>query len=159
MIALAEDFFKVRNDPSQISVTEETMRRLDEIHPRTLNETRTEDGPVAWVLLLPTTRPLMQKFIQNDITERELLDLTPAGEEYQSIYLCSALVLPEYRGKGLAKNLCLDAIKTIRTQHPVESLFVWALSEEGAKLASAIARAAQLPLFERNTLETVKRSE
>ena len=149
MIDLAEESFKMRNDPSQISVSEETRERLEKIHPRTLNEKRTREGPVAWVLIFPTTRTLMQEFIRNEITEKDLLDRTPLGVTYQSIYLCSALVLPEHRGKGLAKALCIDAIKAIQKQHPIESLFVWAFSAEGKSLAESVARAVELPLKER----------
>lgn len=149
MIALADEFFKVKNDPSQISVTEETMERLTKIHPSTLNERRTKDGPIAWVLVLPTTKALMSQFIQKKITEQVLLDKTPTAGVYDAVYLCSALVLPEHRGKGLAKELSVQAIKSIRQQHPIKSLFCWAFSDEGKRLAASIAGEVGLPLYER----------
>ena len=73
MIQLAEDFFNTRDDPEQISVTEETMARLKTIHPATLTEETNERGPIAWILVIPTTRPIMEKFISGEISERDLL--------------------------------------------------------------------------------------
>ena len=121
MIALAEEFFGTRSDPEQISVNEEVMERLHAIHPNTLSEQRNENGPIAWILLIPTVSDVMQQFIEKKITEKELLDRTldesshrPLGETYDALYLCSALVLPEERGKGIAKRLATKAIKCDR---------------------------------------------
>ena len=149
MIKLAEDFFGTRNDPAQISVTEETMIRLRNIHPGTLSEERNESGPIAWVLIIPTMKQLMEQFNSGRITERELLDLTPLNRTYDVIYLCSALVLPEYRGRGFAKRLTEEAIRSIQKEHPIQSLFVWEFSAEGEKLASAVAKELGLPLEKR----------
>ena len=149
MIKLAEDFFETKNDPTQISVSEEVMERLRKIHPSTINERRNEKGPIAWVLVIPTTQAVMDEFIAKTINEKELLDKTPLGARYEAIYLCSALVLPEHRGKGLARILLSEAVKSIRKQHPIKSLFYWGFSVEGEKLSEAVARESNLPLFQR----------
>ena len=149
MIHLAEDFFETRSDPAQISVTEETMEKLRRIHPGTLSEESNDDGPVAWILVIPTTHELMDDFITGRINERELLDRTPLETMYEALYLCSALVLPEFRGKGIAKRLALHAVKSIRVRHPIRWLFYWSFSPEGEKLAAALAKETGLPLFRR----------
>ena len=149
MIALAEEFFETKNDPNQISVTEEIMERLHEIHPATMTEKREAKGPIAWMLIIPTTQALMEEFIAKKINEQDLLSRTPIGGRYDAIYLCSALVLPEYRGKGLAKSLLSDAVRSIRVQHPIKSLFYWGFSVEGEKLAASVAREVNLPLVAR----------
>ena len=149
MIKLAEDFFETKNDPSQISVTEEVMDRLQKIHPSTRSEERDENGPIAWVLLIPTTREVMTRFIAKEINEQQLLDETMPGGRYEAVYLCSALVLPEHRGKGLARRLTTKAISSIRQQHPIECLYVWSFSDEGERLATAIANEVGLPLYRR----------
>ena len=95
MIRLAEEFFATKNDPAQISVNDEVMARVREIHPASLAEHDDGNGPVAWVLLIPTTSELMNRFIAKEITEKELLAKTPVRGTYDAIYLCSALVLPE----------------------------------------------------------------
>ncbi len=149
MIKLADEFFETKNDPMQISVTEQTMALLKRIHTNTMSEISTEKGPIAWILVIPTTYELMEKFIAKEINEQDLLHDTPVGGTYDTIYLCSALVLPEHRGKGLAKQLASDAIKSIATQHPIKCLFYWGFSIEGEKLASAIAGEFGLPLHKR----------
>src|SRR5271170_6565505 len=103
MIALVNDFFDSRNDPDQISVTAADRDKLERIHPATMSELANEDGPIVWILLIPTTQAIMDRFIKGEITEQQLLDETHTGVGYDVIYLCSASVLPEYRHKGLAK--------------------------------------------------------
>ena len=149
MIKLAEQFFDAKHDPAQISVTPADIERLKKIHPNTLTEKKDRHGPIAWVLVIPTTSSLMEKFISREITEQRLLEETPLGGRYDCLYLCSALVLPEYRGKGLARQLVSKAIKSIKKQHPIQSLFYWAFSCEGKRLAARIADDFGLPLRER----------
>lgn len=39
----------------------------------------------------------MNRFINSEISEKELFDLTPLDTAYEAVYQCSALVLEEYR--------------------------------------------------------------
>jgi GNAT superfamily N-acetyltransferase len=119
------------------------------MHPATLTERADQNGPIAWILLIPTTHELMQRFLSKEITEQQLFDLTPTTGLYTALYLCSALVLPEFRGKGIARQLTCDAIRSIKKDHPLEHLFFWAFSEEGDRLASVAANELQLPLHKR----------
>lgn len=150
LIRLADATFAVRNDPSQLNVNEEIMARLRKIHPRTISEYSNENGPVAWVLLIPTTLRLMHRFLKEEISEKDLFNLTPENAEYDALYLCSALVLEEYRRKGIVRNLVMEAISEIRKDHPLQALFVWPFTREGELTAEAIARSASLPLYKRS---------
>ncbi|MCU0454414.1 MAG: GNAT family N-acetyltransferase [Bacteroidetes bacterium] len=149
MIALAEEVFGMRSDTDQISVDQEVVARLEAIHPATMGEMADENGPIAWMLAIPTSREVMEQFLSKRISERQILERTSSGVEATAIYLCSALVLPEHRGKGYAKRLALDAIRAIRKEHPIETLYVWSFSDEGLALAQKVAREAGLPLRER----------
>lgn len=149
MVALAEKVFGMRSDPGQISVDQEVMAKLEAIHPATLGEVADENGPVAWMLVIPTSREVMEDFLASRITERQVLERTSSGVHATAVYLCSALVLPEHRGKGYARRLALDAIRAIRRDHPIETLYVWSFSAEGRALASRVAQEAGLPLRER----------
>jgi GNAT superfamily N-acetyltransferase len=151
MIKLADEFFETKNDPDQITVSEEVMSMLQKIHPATLSEKRDENGPCVWILVLPTTLRLMEEFLAEQINERELLGKTPIGATYDAVYLCSALVLPEHRGKGLARGLAADAVRSIQQAHPIRCLFYWPFSTEGEKLANSIARELNLPLRRRSS--------
>lgn len=149
LIQLAEDTFAMNNDPSQLQVDEEVRKRLLQIHLATLSEFSDENGPVAWLLVIPTTRDLMDRFISKEITEKELFELTPPGIRYEALYLCSGLVLPEYQRKGIIKRLALKAIENIRRDHPVQFLFNWAFTEEGDRAAEKLAELTGLPLLKR----------
>ena len=113
MIRLADAFFEAKRDPDQISVNEKEREKLSRIHPATLTQETDENGPIAWILVIPTTGRVMEQFVCRRISERELLEQTPVGEKYDALYLCSALVLPEYRGKGIARRLTADAVRSI----------------------------------------------
>lgn len=146
MIRLADEFFATRSDPTQLAVTDDVMTRLRGLHPATLNDHDEGKGPVAWILVIPTTRDIADRFVAGSITERELYEQTLPGAVFASIYLCSALVLPEFRGRGLARGLTLRAIDAIRGDHPIERLCTWAFSREGLHLAESVAKEAGLPL-------------
>ncbi len=151
MIALASEVFDAKNDPEQISVTELDMERLHALHPASMTQEATEDGPIAWILLFPTTHELMERFLRNEISERALLTSTPIGGKFEAVYLCSAVVLPEYRGKGAARRLTVDAIWSIRKDHPIRELFVWPWSKGGEQVAAGVARETGLPLHIRRS--------
>ena len=149
LIQLADEVFAVKSDPSQLDVNPEVRERLLKIHPATLSEYNEGNGPVAWVLIIPTTIDLMNRFLSEEITEKELFELTPLNEKYDAIYLCSALVLDEFRRKGITRNLALKAIQEMKKKHPLKAAFIWAFSPEGDQAALTIARLAGLPLHKR----------
>ncbi len=149
MIELATTFFDAKNDPDQISVTEQDIARLHSLHPASMTEATDAHGPIAWILVIPTTTALMDRFLAKEIGEQTLLDETPVGATYDALYLCSALVLPEHRGKGLARTLLNSAVASIRADHPIRTLFFWGFSVEGERLAASVARACGLPLRQR----------
>jgi GNAT superfamily N-acetyltransferase len=149
MLQLAEDVFAVKNDPEQLDVNEDVLNRLRRIHPSTVSEFDNGSGPVAWVLLIPTTLDLMNRFLEHKISEKELFELTPLETKYEALYLCSAMVLEEYRRKGITKRLVLTAIENIRKEHPLKAMFVWSFSKEGDLGAEALAQLTGLPLHRR----------
>lgn len=149
MIQLADEVFATKTDPNQLDINEEVLDHLQAIHPATVSEYDDGKGPVAWILLIPTTTELMSQFIAMRISEKELYELTPLNTRYDAIYLCSAMVLDEYRRKGIAKRLTLRAIESIRHDHPIQSLFVWTFSNEGLLAAKALALETGLPLIQR----------
>lgn len=149
MIQLADDVFASKSDPNQLDINEGVLEHLREIHPATVSEYDDGNGPAAWLLVIPTTRELMNQFLDHTITERELDELTPLNTTYETLYLCSAMVLEEYRRRGITKRLALKAIEDIRKDHPIEALFVWTFSNEGLIGSQALAHLLALPLYQR----------
>ena len=146
---MADNVFAARSDPDQLDVDWKILARLRNIHPATVSDYDEGMGPVAWVLLIPTTQKLMKRFLDKKISEKQLYEMTPVGASYDAIYLCSAMVLEEFRRKGIAKQLALKAIEDIRKDHPVKALFVWSFTKEGDIAAESIARFTSLPLYKR----------
>ena len=149
LIKLAEETFAMNSDPSQLNVNQEVRDRLIKIHPASLSEFSDENGPVAWLLVIPTTTVLMNKFLTKEITEKELFEMTPLNTAYEALYLCSGLVLEEYRRQGIIRQLALKAIGDIRKDHPIKFLFNWAFTKEGDYAAEALAKLTGLPLHNR----------
>jgi len=149
LIQLSDEVFSSRTDPDQLNVNETVMEHLQLIHPNTISEYDDGNGPVCWILCIPTTLDLMHQFINKKISERELYELTPLNAKYESIYMCSALLLEEFRGKGIAQGLAIKAIEVIQLDHSIKALFLWAFSKEGEKLAKKIAGLTGLPLYKR----------
>lgn len=149
IIQLADQVFSSRTDPDQLNVDENVMAHLQLIHPDTMSEYDDGNGPVCWILCIPTTLDLMTKFINQKISERELYELTPLNTKYEAIYLCSALLLEEFRGKGIAQRLGVRAIENIKMDHSIKALFFWSFSKEGEKLAEKVSGLMGLPLFKR----------
>jgi len=153
MLQLAEEVFAVKDDPTQLDVDQKVIDRLQRMHPSAVSQYDDGNGPVAWLLVIPTTDDLMKRFLQKEISEKELFDLTPPDAVFDSLYLCSALVLEEYRRQGIIKRLALTAIEEIGKDHPIKSLFVWPFSKEGDLASENIADLASLPLYRRQTKE------
>ena len=149
MILLADEFFKTKNDPSQLSIDERVMERLHTIHPATMGALSDENGPIAWTIIIPTTNAVMERFLKKNIGERELLELSEHTQQFESIYLCSAVVLPEQRGKGFAKQLLNDSVRSIMADHSIRTFYYCAFSMEGDALARTVSKSFTLPLRKR----------
>lgn len=151
LVQLADEVFAMREDPEQLNVDDKVLERLHRIHPATISEQGDENGPVAWLLVIPTTTELMEQFISEEINEKELYELTPLNAQYTTIYLCSALVLPEYQRKGIIRTLAEKAISDIRKDHPITALFTWPFTKEGELASDNISALTGLPLYKRTS--------
>ena len=74
MIALAETVFASKQDPEQLDVDQAVIDRLHSIHAACVSEYEEGNGPIAWVLVIPTTHELMQLFLSKKISEKELFN-------------------------------------------------------------------------------------
>jgi hypothetical protein len=146
MVRLANEFFEAKSDPEQIDIDETVIDRLAKIHPETMGEVADDNGPVAWSIVIPTSNDTMERFLNGTINELELLKRSEQSNNFEAVYLCSALVLPEHRGKGFAKKLITNSIRMIRQDHPITALYYWAFSSEGDALSKTISEELRLPL-------------
>lgn len=147
MAAIAEEIFGTEADPDQISITDESRAKLDSLTPHWCSDRFDEDGePVAWVVVVPTTKEIAHRFLDGSITERELLEQTQPQERYEALYLCAAVTMPAYRRQGLATSLFQEAIDAI--PHTEDCLlFAWTYSDDGRNALNGIARGLGRPVM------------
>lgn len=150
LIRLAEESFDPANNPDVLDVDEAALERLRQIDSATVSEESDENGPVAWILIFPTTSELMEAFVRKEISESELLYRSPLDADYDAVYLCSALVLEEYRRRGITKRLAENALEKLMAKFPIRTLFAWPFSNEGRLAAEKIAHDMNLSLIFRS---------
>ena len=136
---IIDETFSTREDPDQLQVDEKVIARLIELHPASVSEYDDGNGPAVWVLIIPTTTDLMEEFLNDEISEQQLFERTKPTDDFDCIYLCSATVLEEYRRKGLALKMTVEAVRKVMEDFEIETLFVWAFSEGGLELAKRVA--------------------
>lgn len=127
---LAEEAFDVRNDPKQLDVDESVISRFVQIDPAAVSELANEDGPYCWILLIPTWLSWWLNSWKVRFQKR-IVQRTPVGGKYESNRSVFGHAAKEFRHRGIAGLLALDAIAQIRSRHHIRTLFVWPFSEEG----------------------------
>lgn len=139
MMAVADELFGTQSDPDQIPVTMDSWNRISRISKDFLSCRLTDDGELkGWAVVIPTTRQVMGDFLTGRISEKELMHRTPLQKEYDALYLCSVIVLPEYRRQGIAAGL----LKELIDKAPIKkgaALFAWPFSAEGKMLVRKLA--------------------
>lgn len=100
-----------------------------------------ENGtPIAWSLVLPTSKEVKDKFLRGEINENHLFELSIKNPSFESLYLFVVIVLPVYRQKGLAKKLMSYQIKYFQDKYNINDFFAWIFSTEGEKLVKSLER-------------------
>jgi hypothetical protein len=139
IIAVDEKFFRTTNDSQQIPITKEALDKILQLHSKAFLYKLENNEPISWVVVVPTSKDLADKFLNDEISERELLDLSKPQPVYEAIYLCSATTMPEHRRKGYVMKMMKEVILAIPHTEDVK-LFAWAYSPEGKSLMEKAAR-------------------
>ncbi len=138
MLDVAEQYFQTTEDEGQIPITSASYEKLLTLGYQTLFFKDIDQKPIGWVLVIPTTLELKDMFLQNKISEKDLLFKTPIQKLPEAVYLCAAFVLPEHRTKGIALALSEKAINYYRELNPTIALFAWIYSPEGERLIQTL---------------------
>ncbi len=132
-IEIGEEIFATQSAPDQMQVSEENFEKLKALNPNTILYEVIDNEPVGWVVLVPTSTEIMDKFLSGVIGEQKILDLAEKQEHYPALYLCAAAVLPAYRRQGLAVRLLKEAVSRMPLQDGYQ-MYAWPTSEEGKAL-------------------------
>ena len=144
---IAEAIFKSAEDPNQMPINEESWKKLKKLSGDSLlYKIDEKENLLSWVVTIPTSTELMEKFLAKEITEKELFEQTKPGMKYDTLYLCTIVTNPEYRNKGYAKEVTLDAIKRFEKIKDLK-VFAWPTSKEGLNLARNLEKEAGRKIY------------
>ncbi len=128
---IAEEIFGTESDPDQMPINDETRKKLNSLCSGWLETEFDEAGePISWAVVMPTQRALAEKFLLNQISEKDILEMTETADIYDAVYLVSVITVPEYRGKGLGKMVVERAMANMRAT-PDAMYFSWPTTPEG----------------------------
>lgn len=101
---------------------------------------------IGWSLVLPASREAMERFLREEITEKELFLDTLKNRKFETLYIFVAIVMPEYRNKGWAKDLISYQIKYFQNEYSIKDFFAWTFSEEGKRLVSSLEKSLNVKI-------------
>lgn len=151
-LSLAEKYFSTSTDPEQAQATSENALWLRTHIASCLNIIRHEGEIIGFTLVYPCSKDLMKKFVSKKINESQLFEelrASVANRKPETIYLCSAFVVPEFRRNGLALRSVVMSIKNSFNLKSKPPVFYWAYSQEGGNLAMKVAHELGLPIYKR----------
>ncbi len=135
----AEKFFHTKNDSNQVQETYEAILKLQKLHPKSLIYKIDSRGNfIGSVTIIPTSKNLMNLFLNGAITEGELLKKSKPRKKYGAIYLLDAVILPKHRKKQHATKMFIKSINSIPRYKNFE-IFYWPFSKAGERLSKKIA--------------------
>ena len=146
---MAEALFGTANDPDQIPVTDESLHRLRALAPDTVLQLRVDGQLAAWVVAVPTTRDIMERFLAGHCTEADVLTATAPAAIYAACYLCAAVTLPRFRRRGYAGRL----VRALAARLPLAAdavWFGWPTTAEGAACAPYLPAIVPGPVYWRS---------
>lgn len=150
MMQIVNEVFHYDTDPHQLQVDEAVVEQLTALHPATCIELNDENGPIFWLILIPTSLATMQLFLKGEISEQTLYNYALTEKVYEALYLCSIALHPNYRNKGMATLETKQAILQLKSSWPINCLYYWPLSTEGDQLAQKLALEMGLPIYKKS---------
>lgn len=151
---MAENYFKMREDPTQIKAAKETKEWIYTKFPESLNIIKNKDRIIGFTWVLPCSKELMNQFLEKKLNEFELFERIKQRtrkEKIESIYLCSSIIEKDFQNRGLATKGFVKSIKLItKNKHSNITLFYWPFSKEGKALAEKVAKLTNFELEIRN---------
>lgn len=151
---LAEEYFEMEDDPDQIPATSGNRDWVFNNIPECLNVIRNDGEIIGYTFIIPSSRELMERFIDEEITDNEMFEEIKKLKFYDGIdavYLCASFIKPEFRGRGLAVKGRAKSIKKIIEKRGRDDLvlYFWSYSEEGKKSCLRVAEELGLEIKER----------
>lgn len=135
---MGKEFFGTDLDPEQLNPDSADVKHL--LKHRSSLVVAKEKGVIAgFVFSWPTTKKLMGEFVNKEINEQKLFDLSKDLKSFDAIYLCATIVRPEFRGKGLSTKLAMRSISGLSRKKKMD-LFCWPTTKEGEFAINSLSK-------------------
>ena len=139
----SEEPFSVVADELQMPATPEAFQKLLSLDSNSVIWKLNESGEVvSWIAVVPTSQNLAEKFLNGNITERQLFCMTEYTETYEALYLCAAYTHPEHRRFGYVSEMFKESLSKIRSVIDAQ-LFAWPITSDGEYLTQNFSRMIQ----------------
>jgi len=142
-------YFKNNIDSNQWVSDFKTNNKIIKTFKYSLIIFKDEELIIGYSLVIPSNKKLMIDFLTNKINETQLIKSNLKNVNllnFQTLYLCAAIILPEYRNQGYAKKGVLKSINYYKKSNKNIVLFSWSYSKSGNQLLQAISNTVKLPL-------------
>ena len=96
----------------------------------------------GYIYMLPSSLEIMESFAKGELNEAQVFEqLRERDTLYrESIYIAAVVVDKECRGRGLAKELIMEAVNSAALEYGRDiPFYYWPYSKEGASLFSRMA--------------------
>ena len=153
IVELSEEFFDTEHDENQIPSEEITYKFNTINFPLSLNIIKDGSKVIGQTFILPSKKKDMLDFISGKINERELFYRIKSCERnnFDSLYIVSALIIPEYRNKGIALGALKKHLEVSGKEFDFfPNLFCWIFSKEGEKLIEKLSRELEVKILSKN---------
>jgi len=119
--------------------------------PNSLTLVKNKETAVGFSLLLPCTTSLMKDFLELNITETQMFYKvrdTLTREDVDAVYFCICFLRKAFRNRGILFPSTQLQVQRIMQQskHKVFETFSWSFSDQGNKLATAVAKSLGLSI-------------
>ncbi len=148
-----EAFFHTDQDTNQAEIKPAEGRWIVQHIPECVTIIKDGKKVIGLTFFFPTSPALMHAFIQKRISEHTLWEKTKARIHEPGntcIYLSSAFMDQEYRGRGIARRAIIQSLKKYtRAAQRTPPFFYWNYSAQGKILAEYVAREFNSRLYEK----------
>ena len=148
------EFFGMPNDPEQFQATKENRDYIYSHLRKFLNIIRFGNEIIGYSFMIPCSNNIADLFIKKRISENDLFNRVKEERiddtNFEAIYLCSSIIRPEHRRKGLALEGFVKLIKPLMEKRNFKSrFFFWGYTPAGRAAVLKLARVLNVCIEER----------
>jgi predicted GNAT family acetyltransferase len=137
---IAARLFGTDLDETQAQPTLENALALISLEKENFICLKEDNKIIGWSVVLPTSRAEMTRFLNRGINEKELFSIAVTQKSFEALYLMAVIVLPEFRGQGVAQSLMKSQITHFREKYSINDFYSLILTREGQKFIRALER-------------------